>query len=129
VWKLGDFRTYSSIEEARNGQTHTGIFAINPTPRDQKVTVAVSEFMFETGEELAGAILTLVPDELDITGNDATNYEVEFDVPNEAGTVLVAHPGSIVAANWYGLLFVEEGSTIYVGTAQANLTWTITAAP
>jgi len=124
-WTVGDHGIFKTWEEGKLDYTLTGVYAINPTTSDMEVRVNVTKFIFDEDDdrELKGAELTLKNLKSDLVGS-GTKIESPKLVPGEDVRVLLANPGSVVAANWYGILEFPASSSIYAGKAQAELTWT-----
>ena len=126
-WDIGAFGNFDSRDE----NTHTGIMVANGTSETAKIGISISEFEFDTVDEiLAGAVLTLHA--LDLAGNSdyalAGAVQVETIALDPSLTaaiqILQLAPGSSVKASWYGMLNVLPGTSLFEGKAQATLTWT-----
>jgi len=144
TWTIGRGGIFDSFDEAQTtaaGKT-TGVQVINQTSGIAKISVEVSQFVYEDQDAvmfegnvqkpfLKGADLTLVQ-----RGNAANlpgfspnpalvqGTEIKLLPDGAAMQILTTPAGSAVKASWSGLLDVVPGTALWVGSATAVLTWT-----
>ena len=131
-WTIGDFGIYDSKVYGKPRNTHTGILTVNQTTSDAKIAVSITEFKNNGDTVLEGAELKLMALELAAGAGFVNNEGIvssdirqlgDFVLDKIDRLILTIPAGSRVKASWYGLLSVMPGTTNFVGTAQATLTW------
>ena len=144
TWTIGRGGIFDSFNEEQTtaqGKT-TGVQVINQTSAVAKISVEVSQFIYEDQGAilfegitqkpfLKGADLTL-----EQRGNAASlpafspfvvqGNGIELIPDGAAVQILTTPAGSAVKASWSGLLDVVPGTALWTGAATAVLTWTDT---